>query len=143
MGGILYNYIFQSLKMKKDISTIEDIKLLVNSFYDKVREDDLLAHIFNTRIANRWPQHLEKMYNFWQTVLLGEHTYHGSPFLPHIKMPVNVEHFNRWLKLFFETVDTLFEGEKALKAKWQGERMATMFHYKIEDYKNNASKSFL
>ncbi|HRG37829.1 MAG TPA: group III truncated hemoglobin [Bacteroidia bacterium] len=125
--------------MKKDIATLEDIKLLVNRFYDNVRKDELLADIFNNKIEDRWPQHLEKMYCFWQTVLLEEHTYYGSPFLPHAKLPIDAEHFERWLKLFYETVDSLFEGEKAARAKWQGQRMAEMFQSKIEYYRNHPS----
>jgi hemoglobin len=125
--------------MKKDIATLEDIKLLVNRFYDNVRKDELLADIFNKKIEDRWPQHLEKMYCFWQTVLLEEHTYYGSPFLPHAKLPIDAEHFERWLKLFYETVDSLFEGEKAARAKWQGQRMAEMFQSKIEYYRNHPS----
>lgn len=125
--------------MKKDIATLEDIKLLVNRFYDNVRKDELLADIFNNKIEDRWPKHLEKMYCFWQTVLLEEHTYYGSPFLPHAKLPIDAEHFERWLKLFYETVDSLFEGEKAARAKWQGQRMAEMFQSKIEYYRNHPS----
>ena len=125
--------------MKKDISNIQDIKLLVDVFYGKVREDGKLKDIFNNKIENRWPEHLQKMYNFWQTVLLEEHTYYGSPFMPHAKLPVNLEHFERWLQLFFTTVDDLFEGEKAEQAKWQGQRMAEMFHAKIEYHKINDS----
>jgi hemoglobin len=129
--------------MKKDIIHIDDIKLLVDRFYGKIREDNLLKNIFNDKIQDRWPQHLEKMYRFWQTVLLEEHTYYGSPFLPHAKLPVSKEHFNGWLKLFNETVDELFIGEKANRAKWQGERMAEMFHSKIEYYKNNTNSPLL
>ncbi len=129
--------------MKKDIINITDIKLLVDSFYEKVREDKLLKDIFNNKIEDRWPQHLEKMYRFWQTVLFEEHTYHGSPFLPHAQLPVSKEHFDRWLKLFYEAVDELFVGEKAEKAKWQGGRMAEMFHSKIEYYKNNPATPLL
>lgn len=121
--------------MKKDIEKLDDIKSMVDAFYGKVREDKLLADIFNKKIQDRWPMHLEKMYRFWQTVLLEKHTYHGSPFPPHAKLPVSMEHFERWLKLFSETVDSLFAGEKAERAKWQGERMAAMFHSKIEYYK--------
>ncbi len=128
---------------KRDITTLDDIKLLVDSFYGKVREDDLLADIFNERIQDRWTAHLEKRVRFWQTVLLEEHTYDGSPFLPHAKLPVDAEHFERWLKLFNETVNTLFEGEKARRAKWQGERMAEMFLYKINYYRNNSSTPLL
>lgn len=131
------------LQAKNDIANIDDIKILVNSFYGKVREDDTLADIFNTVIQDRWPQHLEKMYRFWQTVLLEEHTYYGSPFSPHAKLPVDAKHFERWLKLFNETVDTLFEGDKATRAKWQGERMAEMFLSKIEYYRNNSSTPLL
>lgn len=122
-----------------DISNIDDIKLLVDSFYAKVREDDLLSGIFNDVIRDRWPEHLEKMYRFWQTVLLDEHTYLGSPFVPHAKLPVDKAHFDRWLKLFYETVDAFFTGEKAERAKWQGERMAEMFLYKIQYYRNNSA----
>ena len=123
--------------MKADIITINDIELLVNTFYDKIRQDEILKDIFNNKIQDRWPQHLEKMYTFWQTILLEEHTYYGSPFVPHAELPVDVEHFERWLQLFFKTVDDLFEGEKAERAKWQGQRMAEIFHSKIQFYKNN------
>lgn len=123
--------------MKHDIMNIADIRLLVDSFYGKVREDRLLKDIFNDRIRDRWPEHLEKMYRFWQTVLLEEHTYHGSPFLPHARLAVDSEHFSRWVKLFHDTVDEHFAGEKAIRAKWQGERMAEMFHHKITYYRNN------
>lgn len=125
--------------MNHDIENIDDIKLLVDSFYAKVREDALLKSIFNNVIQDRWPSHLEKMYRFWQTVLLEEHTYYGSPFVPHAKLPVDKEHFDRWLKLFNETVDTFFTGEKAERAKWQGERMAEMFLSKIQYYRNNST----
>jgi len=121
----------------KDIETLQDIKLLVDEFYTKVREDELIGGIFNDIIQDRWPEHLEKMYSFWQTVLLGEHTYSGKPFVPHLKMPVEKEHFDRWLQLFFETVDRLYEGKKAELAKWQGNRMAEMFQLKIEYFRKN------
>ena len=54
--------------MKRDIQDIEDIKLLVDRFYGRVREDETLKDIFNNKIQDRWPEHLEKMYRFWQTV---------------------------------------------------------------------------
>lgn len=123
--------------MENKIINIEDIKLLVNTFYGKVRKDELLSEIFNNVIQNRWPEHLEKMYKFWQTILLDEHTYYGSPFLPHANLPVSEKHFNRWLKLFFTTVDELFEGEKAEEAKWRANKMAEMFQLKIASYKNS------
>ena len=73
---------------KNDIATLEDIKLLVDTFYSQVQKDDFLGPIFNEKIGNRWPEHLEKMYRFWQTILLEVHTYSGSPFPPHKQLPV-------------------------------------------------------
>jgi hemoglobin len=102
-----------------------------------------LGGIFNGVIKDRWPEHLEKMYRFWQTVLLGEHTYQGSPFLPHARLPVEQAHFNAWLKLWFETIDNLFDGQNANKAKWQGDKMAVMFLSKIDYYRNNPATPLL
>jgi len=118
-----------------DILTLDDIKKLVDTFYEKVRQDELLGPVFNERIQDRWPQHLEKMYTFWQTVLMGEHTYHGSPFPPHARLPIDDSHFTRWIELFTSTVDTLFHGEKTNEAKWRAGKMREMFQSKIEYYK--------
>ncbi len=122
--------------MKYDITTLNDIKTLVDSFYTKIRADMLLGGIFNAVIKDRWPQHLEKMYAFWQTVLLEEYTYQGTPFPPHAQLPVKQEHFNRWLLLFNGTVDEHFTGVKAERAKWQGQRMAEIFLSKITYYRD-------
>ncbi|HXR83843.1 MAG TPA: group III truncated hemoglobin [Hanamia sp.] len=130
-------------EINKDILTLEDIKLLVDTFYDKVREDQLLGPVFNERIQNRWPEHLAKMYTFWQTVLLGEHTYYGSPFPPHANLPVGKEHFERWLSLFSQTLNELFSGEIASEALWRANKMAVMFQYKIDHYRSNSSKSLI
>lgn len=124
---------------KQDITSFDDVKRLVDTFYDRVRSDDKLGDIFNNVIQDRWPAHLSKMYAFWQTVLLGEHTYHGSPFLPHARLPVDGRHFDRWMALFNGTADELFAGPNTERAKWQGERMAAMFLAKINYYQNNTS----
>jgi hemoglobin len=129
--------------MQQDILNIEDIKLLVDSFYDKVKADKLLGPVFNERIKDRWPEHLEKMYRFWQTVLLGDHTYYGSPFPPHAQLPVSHEHFVKWMELFTATADDLFVGEKAAEAKWRAAKMAEMFEIKIEHYRKAGIKNLV
>jgi len=119
------------------ILSLDDIKLLVDTFYQRIQTDDLLGPIFNERIQDRWPVHLEKMYRFWQTVLLEEHTYFGAPFPPHAHLPVDHQHFDKWLALFTETIDELFTGEKADEAKWRAGKMAEMFQHKIAYIKKN------
>lgn len=118
--------------MKTDLQHIDDVKLLVDQFYNKVQQDDLLAPIFNPILEGRWPEHLEKMYSFWQTVLLPEHTYNGYPFEPHAPLKVGQGHFERWLYLFFTTLDDNFEGENVFKAKKQAQTMAQVFHMRIQ-----------
>lgn len=129
------------MEERKDIEKLDDVKVLVDTFYGKVRQDELIGGIFNDIIQDRWPEHLEKMYKFWQTVLLEEHTYSGRPFVPHLKMPIEKEHFDRWLELFFATVDELYLGQKADLAKWQGNRMAEMFQLKIEYFRKNSQQT--
>lgn len=116
--------------MDNHIAKIEDIRLLVDSFYDKVRHDQVLAPIFNEKIQD-WPQHLDKMYRFWQSILLEQYTYSGAPFLKHVTLPVGQEHFHRWLTLFYETVDNLFVGNKAQEAKFRASRIAEVFQFKM------------
>lgn len=118
--------------MKSDIQTLEDVQLMVNTFYDKVRQDDILGKIFNDIIQDRWPQHLETMYKFWQSILLDKNTYNGQPFLKHINLPISDEHFARWLYLFYSTVDNLFVGKIADEAKKRGAMIATMFNSKLK-----------
>jgi len=120
----------------QDISNLDDIKLLVNTFYGKVQEDDLIGPIFNQKMMGRWPEHLEKMFRFWQTILLEVHTYSGTPFPPHKHLPVNQMHFDRWMELFTATVDSLFVGKLAEEAKVRAANMAYMFNYKIEYFRN-------
>ncbi|RAU82822.1 group III truncated hemoglobin [Pontibacter arcticus] len=128
---------------KQDILKLEDVKILVDTFYARVRADKMLGPVFEVRIEDRWEKHLATMYSFWQTVLLGEQTYQGRPGAKHITLPVDVAHFERWLVLFFTTVDELFSGEKATEAKWRAEKMAAMFSGKIEHYKKHQLRSIL
>ena len=118
--------------MKKDIENIDDIKLLVHAFYDRIRENDLLGPVFNHVIKDKWPEHLEKMVRFWQTILLYEHTYSGAPFQPHAKLPIEKIHFETWVALFQKTLDELFSGEKANMAKSRAVILGVTFSSKLE-----------
>ena len=99
--------------MKPDISSREHIELLVNTFYEKVQNDDVIAHFFNDVAQVNWEKHLPKMYDFWDSIIRNQHNYHGSPMPKHIalseKSSMKKEHFERWLQLFNSTLDELFE----------------------------------
>ncbi|WP_162053662.1 group III truncated hemoglobin [Pontibacter pamirensis] len=117
--------------MKKDIETEADIILLVDTFYDKVNQDELLSPVFNGFAQVNWQTHLPVMYNFWSTVLLGKMAYRGQPFPKHLRLPIEAKHFNRWISLFTHTVDTLFEGNKATEAKQKATSIARVFQIKM------------
>jgi hemoglobin len=129
--------------MKPDIENREDIERLVNTFYDSVREDVLIGPIFKHVIQDNWPVHLDKMYRFWETVVLDAGSYRGSPFLPHATLPITSTHFEVWLQLFNTTIDNLFAGIKANKAKKQAQTMAILFQSKLAYYKDNNIKPLM
>jgi hemoglobin len=117
--------------MKNEIRTEEDIKKLVDTFYSKVNKDELLSPVFNDQAKVNWEEHLPKMYKFWGTQLIGTADYFGRPFPPHAELHIKVEHFQRWIKLFLETVDELFQGITAEMAKQKAKNIAVVFQYKL------------
>ncbi len=78
------------------------IEVLVRRFYEKVRANALLGSIFETRIRD-WESHLKRMCDFWSSVALMTGRYHGTPMAKHLPLPVDAEHFDRWLVLFEES----------------------------------------
>lgn len=117
----------------KDIEDLEDIKIFVNGFYNKVQTDELLAPVFAKRIENNdWGRHLSRMYDFWNTVLFFQRAYKGNPFPKHVGLGATPKHFARWTFLFKETIDSHFEGTVAEETKNRVDKMAALFMSKLE-----------
>lgn len=123
--------------MKNDIENLDDIKLMVNTFYGRIQKNEVLGPIFEEKVGGRWEQHLEKMYRFWQTILFDEHTYSGAPFPPHARMPIDESHFIIWVQNWTGTVDEFFAGPIADEAKKRDTLMAAIFNSKLEFFKQN------
>ncbi|MFO7259234.1 MAG: group III truncated hemoglobin [Bacteroidota bacterium] len=115
-------------EVKSDLESRADIERLVDSFYDKVRKDELIGPVF---AHVDWPAHLPTMYNFWASMMLGEMSYRGNPFQKHVKLPIGSEHFARWLDLFEETVDAHFSGPRATEIKQRAQSIAGIFQHKM------------
>jgi len=109
-----------------DILTEADVGNLVNAFYEKIRQDELLADVFNDIIQDNWPAHLSRMTDFWTTILLYTRKYKDDPMPKHLPLPVDKKHFERWLMLFNQTIDELFTGQIAENAKKRANSIAAI-----------------
>ena len=78
------------------------IERLVRSFYAAVRDDAILGPIFAENIED-WEPHLQKIVDFWSSVALMSGRYHGQPMARHLPLPIDADHFDRWLALFAQT----------------------------------------
>lgn len=119
------------IQLKHDIISEIDVKQLVDTFYDKVNADEMLSPIFNGFAEINWQHHLPKMYAFWNFILLGIPGYKGQPFPMHARLPIEQEHFKRWVELFIKNVDDHFIGNVASMAKTKAEGIALTFQYKL------------
>jgi hemoglobin len=82
------------------------IEKLIRAFYARVRQDAVLAPIFEARISD-WEPHLDNIFAFWSALTLQTGRYHGRPMAKHMPLLVDARHFDRWLALFEQTARDL------------------------------------
>jgi hemoglobin len=75
------------------------IEGLMRHFYGKVREDPLIGPVFAAKVTD-WESHLQRIFAFWSSVALMSGDYRGNPMGLHLPLPIDHEHFDRWLALF-------------------------------------------
>lgn len=121
--------------MKKDIESGADIRVLVDLFYNKAKQDSLLSPFFTQYVQINWEKHLPIMTSFWENAIFYNGTYSGNPIQMHRHLhrmfPMSDAHFNQWLLLFTNTVDELFTGEKAELIKQKAFSIATVMKMKV------------
>lgn len=89
------------------------ISVLVERFYDAVREDDMLGPIFAERISD-WPTHLSRMKAFWGSIMLDPGHFSGNPMQKHIAIGgLDGVHFERWWSLWDQTLAQMDPGSAA------------------------------
>ena len=121
---------------KQDIKNRDDVFLLVSSFYEKVKKDELLRPFFIETIKD-WDEHLQRLTTFWESSLFLKTKYLGNPIDAHVKVDKDYKnsitelHFGIWLNLWYQTIDELFEGDYAQNAKRRARKMGTFLYLKI------------
>jgi hemoglobin len=103
----------------------ENIKKFVHEFYSDIRNDDILGVVFDRAIGENWTPHLERMVDFWSTVMLGTKLFQGNVFGKHMLLNgIEPAHFQRWLTLFESNVQRLFDESIANEFSTTAHRIA-------------------
>jgi hemoglobin len=110
--------------------TDPDIAKLVATFYGRAREDAVLGPVFN-RAVEDWDEHIAQITDFWSSVMLRTGRYSGRPLNPHLRLPLEAEHFDRWLALFKTTATEIFGPEIAHEFMIRANRIADNFEMAI------------
>lgn len=102
-----------------------DLRGLVEDFYGRVRRDSELGPIFEAAVRD-WPLHLDRLTDFWSSVMLGSGRYKGNPFAVHQlhAEQLSPELFDRWLGIWQETVHCRFPAETAAIFQLKADRIA-------------------
>ena len=125
--------------MKKDISGREDILQLMKLFYEKLLADKSISYLFTDVAKIDLLPHLETLVDFWDNILFQNDVYRKNDMQPHLHLhqqsSLRKDHFDTWLRYFNQSVDTLFEGEKAFLAKERALSIGTVMQIKINQLK--------
>jgi hemoglobin len=118
--------------LKKDIENRGDIEVLVELFYSRLLKDPLMSpHFEHTDFVHHTP----RIVGFWAFVLLDEPMQIGNVFDAHRHLKIDDRHFERWIQTFSTTIDELFEGKIANKAKQNAEVIGFTFASKLKNNK--------
>jgi hemoglobin len=113
--------------------TRENIEIMVINFYRRVLQDDLVGPFFTAKLGDdmtneHWEPHLKLLIDFWASIALNDASYRGNPFAPHMYLgELSSEVFEQWLKLFYATLDEVYEPQAADQFKERSSIIAGNF----------------
>jgi hemoglobin len=112
--------------------TEDSLYQLVDAFYARVRQDELIGPLFND-VVHDWPDHLERLHAFWSSIMLTSGRYKGRPLPAHLQHAdrINGHSFARWLEIWGETSSELFEPSAAAALQEKAARIAESLHLGI------------
>ena len=121
----------------KDITNREDIETLIGRFYGRMIDDPIIGFFFTYYAKIDLKSHLPVISDFWETVLFQKPAYQGGAQAMNVHLDLNKkvqfknQHFTRWLFLFHRSVDELFQGPTAVKAKERSVSIAELMKKKM------------
>ncbi len=110
--------------MLREISE-EQLRHLVDRFYERVRQDAQLGPLFEFAITD-WDAHKERLTDFWSAIMLRSGRYKGSPFAAHVSLTPSLspELFERWLQIWCEVTCSTFSPAVAEQFQEKARRIA-------------------
>ncbi|MGD1254429.1 group III truncated hemoglobin [Mycobacterium seoulense] len=118
-----------------DLVDRADVEALLRRFYGRALADEVLAEPFSELRAVGLDSHIPTMCDFWETVLFRAGRYRGSALQAHRdihrRTPLSNRHFLRWLTIWHDTVDEMYCGAAADRAKIQAARIAWAMHRRL------------
>jgi hemoglobin len=81
------------------------LRAVIQTFYTRLKQDDLLGPVFTQAIGDDWTKHIQRITLFWLRVAGIRRGYRGGDFIPaHLRhLDIRADQLPRWLKLFSET----------------------------------------
>ena len=119
--------------------SLAQLRQLVDVFYERVRRDEEIGPIFNDAVSD-WPHHLDKITDFWHSVMFGSGRYPGGLMMRHFmhRDRIKPEHFERWLALWRMTTAERMPPEMAEvlqdRAGRVGESLKLGLFYRAADH---------
>jgi len=116
----------------------ENIEQLVRTFYSEVIADELIGPFFIEKLgddikSDAWEEHLVLLTQFWRFVALYDDEYTGNPLRPHFDIVgLNKRAFERWLTLFYEAVDSVYDENAGRLFKEKSKEIAENFMRRLE-----------
>lgn len=121
--------------MKTDILNRADLELLMKTFYGKLLADVSISYLFTDVAKINLEKHLPILVDFWESILFQSDSYQKNAMKVHMDLhkqsPLQQHHYKTWLGYFHETVNELFEGEKAELARQRATSIATVMQIKL------------
>jgi len=121
--------------MKSDIQSINDIRQVVDTFYDRAIIDEQIGYFFTQLMKIQLSEHLPIIYSFWDSVLFGSASYKGNVMLKHLELnrisPISEEHLDRWLHLWTITALELYAGVKTEELLRRAHDIKALMSHKI------------
>ncbi|MGB3465198.1 MAG: group III truncated hemoglobin [Cyclobacteriaceae bacterium] len=123
-------------KIRTDITSREDLELVVNDFYKKLINEAFVGKFFKHGVS-KWSSHIKHVVDYWDSRIFSADTYDKSVLPIHIDIDKRFgntfepKHFSEWVGFWNHCIDRRFHGDNATLAKEIASRMAENIYKKM------------